>query len=169
MAQRFFVLHAASSTVFLHLGLSATHHHPEIWHAGDITKEDKALGSAAKSMDYGVFQLFNVGHRPDVDASLWMASVTFGRHGLHHMFPTIDLCLLTHFNEIFWQTCKDFHIEDIATVNVKSPEEQNKRTAWGKKRAISSWNSWWGMIQQTFRARTNPNNFPAHLFVKKSD
>lgn len=169
MIQRFVVLHASSSTLFLHLGLSATHHHPDIWHASDVVRDGKSLGTAEKSLDYGIFQLIAVGHRPEVDASLWMSSVTFGRHGLHHMFPTLDLCVLSHLKEILWQTCKDFHVEDIATVDVKTAEGEQRRTAWGKKRAISTWNSWWGMIRQCFRAHANANNFPSHLFVKKGN
>ena len=161
MAKRFFVLNTSCSLLFLHLGLSAAHHHPDIWHASDLVKDHKKLGNAKDHIDFGIFQLIAVGHRPNVDASLAFSSITFGRHGLHHMFPTLDLCLLNDVKEIFWQTCKEFHIEDLANVSNESQSE------WGKKRAISTWQSWWGMMRQVARKNSDINNFPYHLFENK--
>lgn len=40
-----------------------------------------------------------------------LALVTFGDHTLHHLFPTLDHSLIPLLQEIFEDTCKEFHLD----------------------------------------------------------
>jgi fatty acid desaturase len=125
------------SKVFLLLGLAGAHHHPSVWHAGDNTPEQ-----ADQKMDWGIFQLIAVGLRPTVDNNLFLTSISFGRHALHHMFPTIDHAYLNLLNPTFEQTCRDFGILDLFPLPIE------KASPWAKRRYLSLYEGWIGMIRQ---------------------
>ena len=48
--------------------------------------------------------------RSEITGSLFLVSVTFGDHTLHHLFPTIDHSKLPFLYEAFFETCKEFDI-----------------------------------------------------------
>ena len=66
--------------------LSATHHHPFNYHAGD---------EPHPSRDWGIQQLDSL---RDVrkSHSLFLVATTFGDHLLHHFLPTVDHSKLHH-------------------------------------------------------------------------
>ncbi|XP_067013447.1 cytochrome b5-related protein isoform X2 [Anabrus simplex] len=83
------------------IGLNAAHHHPEIFHDGDAPRAN---------LDWGVQQLDAVRDRPIVSRFNFLALVTFGHHGLHHLFPTIDHGKLDKLNGILEKTCNEFNV-----------------------------------------------------------
>ncbi|XP_026479660.1 cytochrome b5-related protein-like [Ctenocephalides felis] len=78
---------------------NAAHHHPEIYHHGDTPRED---------LDFGKFQIDTVMERQEVTGSLFLVLTTFGDHGLHHLFPTLDHAELPYLYPVFRQVCKEF-------------------------------------------------------------
>jgi fatty acid desaturase len=134
---RLVALYMCCAVVFLTLGLAGAHHHPAIWHAGDNTAEQKEM-----KMDWGIYQLLAVGYRPTVDESLFFSSISFGRHALHHMFPTVDLHYLPFFMPIFEKTCREYGIIDLF------PLPRDQASEWSKRRILSVWEGWYGMVLQ---------------------
>lgn len=156
----------ACSFCFLHISLAAGHHHPHIWHAGDLvppplSKETKSppagvgtesTSEAPPTIDWGLFQLLSVGHRPDVDKSVAVASMSFGLHQLHHLFPTVDHARLPLLNSALHQTCQEFGFDiysgcfgshqDATLNNSTSPQ------LWGKSRSFTILDGWVGMVCQ---------------------
>ena len=59
------------------------------------------------------FQLAAVGDRPNVDSSTVLASVTFGMHTLHHLFPTVDHSKLGMLLPCFRKTCSEFDVRSV--------------------------------------------------------
>ncbi|PSN47101.1 Cytochrome b5-related protein [Blattella germanica] len=92
-----------SSFVFGFIGVSAAHHHPDIFHDGDTPREDR---------DWGIGQIDAVRDRPEITGSLFLTLVTFGDHCLHHLFPTVDHSHLHLLSSVFEETCKEFNIEE---------------------------------------------------------
>jgi hypothetical protein len=136
-------MQAISSNIFLQIGLTATHHHPNIWHSGD-EQRIKEYEASDGTMDWGIYQVFAVGYRPAVDNSWVLSSMSFGQHNLHHLFPTLDPSVLAELYPIFEEVCKQFHIDHLVM------EKQVSET---KKRKFTVWDSWYGMLLQTFRYR----------------
>lgn len=62
-------------------------------------------------MDFGIFQINAVIDRKDIKTSEFLSLTQFGRHTLHHLFPTLDHSLLPHFQELFLDTCQEFKIQ----------------------------------------------------------
>eukprot|EP01031_Cornospumella_fuschlensis_P042352 gene42352-51727_t len=62
------------STSFLHIGLAATHHHPLVYHSGDVQPD---VDNRITRMDWGVYQVMAVGHRPTIDKSAYLSLVSF--------------------------------------------------------------------------------------------
>ncbi|GLG93218.1 Cytochrome b5-related protein [Gryllus bimaculatus] len=91
-----------SSFTFSLIGLNAAHHHPDIFHDGDKPRED---------LDWGVQQLDAVQERPVIARSHFLALVTFGNHGLHHLFPTLDHGRLDKLMPVFLKTCEEFNAD----------------------------------------------------------
>jgi hypothetical protein len=129
-------MHCCCSFLFYHLGLAGAHHHPNVWHAGDNTLEQSKL-----SIDWGVYQLIAVSHRPTIDDNLFLSSIMFGRHALHHMFPTVDLCYLPLVVPIFEETLKEFKLDYLIASEKPHPQ-------WQKKRTFGFLEGWFGFIQQ---------------------
>lgn len=117
----------ASAVVFLHVGLAAGHHHPDIWHAGDNS-------ATSATMDWGVYQVFAVGTRPEADKSSLLSSISFGQHALHHLFPTIDQSYLAALTPIYESTLKEFHLYDVLYKK--------------ESRCFTIWQSWKGFLEQ---------------------
>ncbi|KAL1140757.1 hypothetical protein AAG570_000687 [Ranatra chinensis] len=88
-----------SSFIFGCIGLNAAHHHPEIFHDGDVPRADR---------DWGLFQLDAVRDRLEIKGILPLVITLFGDHSLHHLFPTLDHCHLVELYPILEDTCKEF-------------------------------------------------------------
>ncbi|XP_033340857.1 cytochrome b5-related [Megalopta genalis] len=91
----------ACSFVFSMIGFNAAHHHPDIFHDGDICREN---------LDWGLLELDAVREREVIDDSDFLCLTNFGRHGLHHMLPTVDHAYLPLCMDAFVQTCKEFGV-----------------------------------------------------------
>ncbi|KAG7208906.1 hypothetical protein KM043_015087 [Ampulex compressa] len=92
-----------SSIFFGMIGFNGAHHHPDIFHDGDVYRKD---------MDWGLLELDAARDRKIVDDSAILALTNFGSHVLHHILPTVDHCYLPLCVPAFLQTCKDFGIEN---------------------------------------------------------
>lgn len=65
-------------------------------------------------MDFGIYQMNAVIDRHDFvinKENHFITLTTFGRHTLHHLFPTIDHGLLAQLEGTLLKTCKDFEVE----------------------------------------------------------
>lgn len=90
-----------SSFVFAMIGFNAAHHHPDIFHDGDIYRND---------LDWGLLELDAVRERKVIDDSDFLVLTNFGQHHLHHLLPTVDHTYLPLCNDAFLKTCKEFGI-----------------------------------------------------------
>ena len=90
-----------SSFVFSMIGFNAAHHHPDIFHDGDIYRKD---------LDWGLLELDAVRERKVIDDFDFLVLTNFGLHGLHHLLPTVDHAYLPLCINAFEQTCKEFGI-----------------------------------------------------------
>ncbi|XP_076163345.1 cytochrome b5-related [Ptiloglossa arizonensis] len=91
----------AASFVFSMIGFNAAHHHPDIFHDGDIYRND---------LDWGLLELDAVREREVIDDSDFLVLTNFGLHGLHHLLPTVDHSYLPLCMKAFEETCKEFNI-----------------------------------------------------------
>ncbi|XP_050457097.1 cytochrome b5-related protein-like isoform X2 [Cataglyphis hispanica] len=88
-----------SSALFGLIGFNAAHHHPDIFHDGDIYRDD---------LDWGLLEMDSVRDRKVIDDSIFLALTNFGSHTLHHLLPTVDHHYLHLCMPAFLQTCKEF-------------------------------------------------------------
>ncbi|XP_072746217.1 cytochrome b5-related protein-like isoform X1 [Anoplolepis gracilipes] len=88
-----------SSALFGLIGFNAAHHHPDIFHDGDIYRND---------LDWGLLEMDSVRDREVIDDSIFLALTNFGSHTLHHLLPTVDHHYLGLCMPAFLQTCKEF-------------------------------------------------------------
>ncbi|XP_050457101.1 cytochrome b5-related protein-like [Cataglyphis hispanica] len=88
-----------TSALFGLIGFNAAHHHPDIFHDGDIYRDD---------LDWGLLEMDSVRDRKVIDHSIFLALTHFGSHTLHHLLPTIDHHYLQLCVPAFLQTCKEF-------------------------------------------------------------
>ncbi|XP_043487730.1 cytochrome b5-related protein isoform X1 [Polistes fuscatus] len=95
------IIISISSILFNFIGLNAAHHHPNIFHDGDICR---------KNLDWGLFELDAVRDREIIDDSSILVLTNFGSHGLHHLLPTVDHSYLNLAMPAFLQTCEEFGI-----------------------------------------------------------
>ncbi|CAG0895921.1 unnamed protein product, partial [Darwinula stevensoni] len=95
-------IHTSCSVVFASIGLTASHHHVDIFHDGDRPSPDR---------DWGVGQLQAIGDRTEVMGIPWLAGITFGDHILHHLFPTVDAFRLPALYPVLEETCREFHVQ----------------------------------------------------------
>lgn len=91
------------SFVFGFIGFNAAHHHPDIFHDGDIYRKD---------MDWGFLELDAVRDREVIDESPFLVLTNFGSHALHHLLPTVDHSYLPLALPAFLETCKEFGIKN---------------------------------------------------------
>ncbi|XP_018057245.1 PREDICTED: cytochrome b5-related protein-like isoform X1 [Atta colombica] len=90
-----------SSTLFGLIGFNAAHHHPDIFHDGDIYRND---------LDWGLLELDAVRDRVDIDKSLFLIITNYGSHTLHHLLPTVDHHYLPLCVPAFLKTCEEFNV-----------------------------------------------------------
>ncbi|KAL0119489.1 hypothetical protein PUN28_007765 [Cardiocondyla obscurior] len=90
-----------SSALFGLIGFNAAHHHPDIFHDGDIYRND---------LDWGLLEVDAVRDREVIDDSILLALTHFGSHTLHHLLPTVDHHYLELCVPAFLQTCNEFHV-----------------------------------------------------------
>nr|XP_050863869.1 cytochrome b5-related protein isoform X2 [Vespula vulgaris] len=83
------------------IGFNAAHHHPNIFHDGDIYREN---------LDWGLLELDAVREREIIDDVPLLVLTNFGSHGLHHLLPAVDHSYLPLTMPAFLQTCKEFGI-----------------------------------------------------------
>jgi len=82
---------------------SWTHHHPELYHAGDKPRaaRDWGLHIMDTTMDFDrTKDTWGVVSTP-------LQLVTFGHHLLHHYFPTVDTSKLEYLYPALYQTCEE--------------------------------------------------------------
>lgn len=91
----------AGSFAFSMIGFNAAHHHPDIYHDGDMRRDD---------LDWGLLELDAVRERKVIDDSNFLVLTNFGLHGLHHLLPTVDHSYLHLCIPAFEKTCKEFGI-----------------------------------------------------------
>ncbi|XP_046424611.1 cytochrome b5-related protein-like [Neodiprion fabricii] len=92
---------AISSFYFVLIGANAAHHHPDIYHDGDVHRED---------LDWGLAQIDAVRDRVEIEPSRFLIITHFGSHTLHHLLPTVDHSYLHLCEPAFEQTCKEFGV-----------------------------------------------------------
>ncbi|KAF7998118.1 hypothetical protein HCN44_009516 [Aphidius gifuensis] len=92
-----------SSFVFMFIGFNAAHHHPKIFHDGDICRDD---------LDWGLLELDAVRDRNVIDDYYFLVVTNFGSHGLHHLLPTIDHAYLPLCLPALQKTCEEFNINN---------------------------------------------------------
>lgn len=143
------------SWMFSTIGLAAGHHHPNIWHAGDDTCKSTTnnINNNIDNIDWGLFQLSAVGERPSLDSNLFLSSSSFGRHLLHHLFPTVDHSKLNLLLPILKSTCSDFNVKYFNQISNKSqiPTENT--------RYLSNFSSWIGMWLQAYSKQPSHRNY----------
>ena len=119
--------HACSRT-----GLVSGHHEPDCWHRGDgprcVVDATKQLRCSVH--DWGVQQLNATIDRPDIDARDWAANVSYGRHKLHHLFPTVDHTLLPQLLPVVRETCREFGL----TMGIEKTQREMCRGVWQQAR-----------------------------------
>mmetsp|Transcript_22344 Transcript_22344/g.32551 ORF Transcript_22344/g.32551 Transcript_22344/m.32551 type:complete len:480 (+) Transcript_22344:65-1504(+) len=152
------LVYMTSSYFFLSISLAAGHHHPDIWHDGDLQLGEK--------IDWGILQLCAVGEKPDIDHSMVLSSVSFGRHVLHHLFPTVDNSKLYLLQPVLERTCADFNIKYFDIGKNKEAQKLPIKST----RQLSAYEGWIGMWRQLWRSATSSKNFVTYssLNVKRS-
>lgn len=96
------------SFVFFCIGINAAHHHPDIFHDGDIYRKD---------LDWGLLTLDTVRGRDVIDDSAFLTLTHFGAHILHHLLPTVDHAYLPLCENAFYETCQEFNINGPDRLN----------------------------------------------------
>jgi len=142
VGKRYFVVQCVASFGFIHIGLNAAHHLPSIWHSGD-KQSIKEFSDKDGTIDWGVFQMFAVGYRPNVDNNWIISSVSFGQHILHHLFPTVDPALLPHLYPLLLEVCSEFKIRQLV--------QQDATTSPTKQRSFTVFESFIGLLKQSLR------------------
>jgi len=100
--QMWVTIHAVCGYMLV-IQFSWTHHHPELYHAGDKPREDRDWGLHIMdtTMDF------------DRTEDTWgvlstpLQLVTFGHHLLHHYFPTVDTSKLEYLYPALYETCDE--------------------------------------------------------------
>lgn len=98
----FTLIQGTASYFFGAIGLTAAHHHPQLYHSGDAFRYGR---------DWGLCQLDAVAERHDIDDNLFLSLIVYGNHALHHLFPTLDHDQLLHIEDVFRDTCQAFGID----------------------------------------------------------
>ena len=91
---------------FCCFALALNHAHLDVFVEGDLTRPQKQL-------DWGIIQLDTTHDRIEATGNEFLALVTFGHHGMHHLFPTVDHGVLHLLVPVVEATLKEFHIGGI--------------------------------------------------------
>ncbi|CAG9857271.1 unnamed protein product [Phyllotreta striolata] len=116
------------STYLGFVGLHAAHHHPDIFHDGDVPR-------SSTNYDWGLSQLDAVMDRKEITGSHFLVLTNFGDHALHHLFPTLDHGLLELLYPTFKRVLRQFDVD---------------------VRCVSQWDTIKGGFQQL--VKVNPNS-----------
>jgi fatty acid desaturase len=115
-----FVIIFIGSFAYTVFALNNGHHGPNIIHEGD----------EIESLDFGAFQIRAIVDRAAVDGNDFTVLAYFGQHVLHHLFPTLDHCILHHLEAIYIKTCDEFSIvPNKKTTMIDSISNQFKQLA----------------------------------------
>ncbi|KYN03197.1 Protein yellow [Cyphomyrmex costatus] len=96
-----FMMLLISSTMFGLIGFNAAHHHPDIFHDGDVYRND---------LDWGLLEIDAVRDRKVIDDSIFLVMTNFGSHTLHHLLPIVDHHYLPLCVPAFLKTCEEFNV-----------------------------------------------------------
>ncbi|XP_012254797.2 cytochrome b5-related protein-like [Athalia rosae] len=105
---------------FTFVGLNAAHHHPDIYHDGDVRREDT---------DWGLEQLDAVRDRVEIETSFFLVLTNFGSHSLHHLLPTVDHAYLPLCEPAFQKTCREFGVDTSLWTQWKLTKGQFRQLA----------------------------------------
>ena len=119
------VVYLIGSFFFHNISLGAGHHNPLVWHQGDTIVD---------SLDWGLFQIISVARFETVDKNLFLTSVSFGNHALHHLLPSVDHSKLPLLRDTYELTCKEFGV--------------NFAEEWFQKRESGLLQGWFDMLLQ---------------------
>lgn len=151
---RLVFMYVCCSWVFHNVSLSAGHHHPDIWHEGDVI--------AAKELDFGIFQLSAVGDRPGIDANAYVSACCYGQHAIHHLFPTVDQSKLGLLLPVLKQTCEEFFIMDAVDAkpgrDEPSVSDISATRIFLEHRQMSAADGFWGMVHELSRTKASAAN-----------
>eukprot|EP00095_Tigriopus_kingsejongensis_P004718 snap_masked-scaffold763_size101323-processed-gene-0.12 protein:Tk04718 transcript:snap_masked-scaffold763_size101323-processed-gene-0.12-mRNA-1 annotation:"delta-6 desaturase-like protein" len=95
------VMHGVAGLWVIFSSLVATHHHPTVFHGGDVPSKDR---------DWGICQM-DATRDVDKHGNLFLVATSFGDHLLHHLFPTVDHSKLHLLYPSLNQTMKEFGIQ----------------------------------------------------------
>jgi len=95
-------MHSFSGFWLIFTSLIASHHHPDIYHAGDTPRQET---------DWGLRQIDATKDVTNKGNSFFLVATTFGHHTLHHLFPTVDHSKLHLLYPILEETCFEFGIK----------------------------------------------------------
>ncbi|XP_053971020.1 cytochrome b5-related protein-like [Hylaeus volcanicus] len=87
--------------LFAMIGFNAAHHHPDIFHDGDVYRDD---------LDWGLLEVDAVRERKIIDDFNFLVLTNFGLHCLHHLLPTVDHSYLPLVANALEETLKEFKI-----------------------------------------------------------
>ncbi|XP_053603855.1 cytochrome b5-related protein-like [Plodia interpunctella] len=93
-------INCTGSLIFYLIGVNAAHHHPDAIKDGDQPKSE--------TPDWGLHQVEALLDRKDVNGNTFAVLTLFGDHTLHHMFPTLDHCVLKYLKPIFLEHCERY-------------------------------------------------------------
>ncbi|XP_017782535.1 PREDICTED: cytochrome b5-related protein-like isoform X2 [Nicrophorus vespilloides] len=105
------------------IGVTAAHHHPDIFHDGDKPSKEKG------ELDWGIHILDTVMDKTDITGNDFLVLTTFGDHCMHHLFPTLDHGILKHLYPVLYETCKQFDLEYRITTQLDLMIGQFKQLA----------------------------------------
>ena len=105
-----------------------------------------------------------------VDKSIYLSSISYGMHCLHHLFPTVDQSKLPLLVNMFNETCKEFIIlrkpkvtdmkkrkstnnnatnnDDDIVISSDNTEDINATKMFIENRQITIFGGWYGMLKQ---------------------
>lgn len=125
-----------ASLHFFFVGLNAAHHHPDVFHDGDVPR-------TTEDYDWGLSQLDAIMDRKEISGSHFLVLTNFGDHALHHMFPTLDHGILEHLYPTLYKVMETFNVN---------------------LRMVSQLDTIVGQFQQL--SKIEPNKQPPDLFKK---
>ena len=128
-----------ASTIAALAGLVSTHHHPNVWRAGDPVPDH------VKSMDFGMYHMMTVGYNEMIERSHFLSLARYGHHALHHMFPTIDNQILFQLDDVFHETCREFNILDLAPMVME--KDPKSATSSYVSRKLTDWEGLMGFLK----------------------
>ncbi|KAK5641845.1 hypothetical protein RI129_010392 [Pyrocoelia pectoralis] len=94
------------SFFFSIVALALNHAHPDIFVDGDLTRSEA-------EWDWGINQLDTSQDRTSANSYKLVVLLSFGDHGLHHLFPSLDHSILHDLYPVLEETLKEFNLNSI--------------------------------------------------------